>query len=142
MPKVKRSITINAPVEKVFKYIEDPINSPEWIPSTMEATDVSGSGVGQHYRWTYKMAGVMLKGETTCTEYIPNERIASQIKGGITCTWITSFKTQDDGTSMELDIEYTIPIPVLGKLVEKIVLKRNEREADMAMVNVKEKMEG
>jgi hypothetical protein len=88
------------------------------------------------------MAGVLLKGETTCTEYIPNERIASQIKGGITCTWITSFKTQDGGTIMELDIEYTIPIPVLGKLVEKIVLKRNEREADMAMVNVKEKMEG
>jgi hypothetical protein len=29
-----------------------------------------------------------------------------------------------------------------GKLAEKLVLKRNEREADMAMENVKEKMEG
>jgi uncharacterized membrane protein len=142
MAKVKRSITINAPVEKVFKYIEDPINSPEWIPSTIEATDVSGSGVGQHYRWKYKMAGVLLKGETTCTDYIPNERIASQIKGGITCTWITSFKAQDGGTIMELDIEYTIPIPVIGKIAEKIVLKRNEREADLAMSNIKENMEG
>jgi hypothetical protein len=43
---------------------------------------------------------------------------------------------------MELDIEYTIPIPVLGKIAEKIMLKRNEREADLAMANVKEKMEG
>jgi len=30
---------------------------------------------------------------------------------------------------------------VLGKLAEKLVLKRNEREADMALENVKDKME-
>jgi uncharacterized membrane protein len=142
MAKVERSITINAPVEKVFNYIEDPMNNPEWVPSVMEVTDVSGSGVGLHHRWTYKMAGVLLKGETTVTEHIPNERILSQSKGGVTSTWILSFKTQDGGTMMELDIEYTIPIPVLGKIVEKIVLKRNEREADLAMSNIKEKMEG
>ena len=88
------------------------------------------------------MAGVLLKGETTVTEHLPNERIVSQSKGGVTSTWILSFKTQDGGTMMELDIEYTIPIPVIGKLTEKIVLKRNEREADLAMANLKEKMEG
>jgi uncharacterized membrane protein len=142
MAKVERSITINAPVEKVFKYIEDPMNNPEWLPSVMEIKDVSGSGVGQHYRWTYKMAGVLLKGETTVTEHIPNERIVSQGKGGVTSTWILSFKTQDGGTMMGLDIEYTIPIPVIGKIAEKIVLKRNEREADLAMSNIKENMEG
>ena len=142
MAKVERSITINAPVEKVFNYIEDPMNNPEWVPSIMEITDVSGSGVGKHHRWTYKMAGVLLKGETTFTEHIPNERIVSQSKGGVTSTWIFSFKTQDGGTMMELDIEYTIPIPVLGKIAEKIVLKRNEREADLAISNIKEKMEG
>jgi uncharacterized membrane protein len=142
MAKVERSITINAPVEKVFKYIEDPINTPEWLPSIMEITDVSGSGVGQHHRWTYKMAGILLKGETKTTEHIPNERIVSQSKGGATSTWIFNFKTQEGGTIMELDLEYTIPIPVLGKLAEKIVLKRNEREVDLAMTNVKENMEG
>ena len=142
MAKVERSITINAPVEKVFNYIEDPMNNPEWVPSIMEITDVSGSGVGKHHRWTYKMAGVLLKGETTFTEHIPNERIVSQSKGGVTSTWILNFKTHDGGTMMELDIEYTIPIPVLGKIAEKIVLKRNEREADLAISNIKEKMEG
>ena len=142
MAKVKRSITINAPVEKVFNYLADPMNQPEWVPSIMEIKDVSGSGVGQHFRWTYKMAGVLLKGESTTTEHIPNERIVMQSKGGVTSTWIFNFETHDGGTMMELDIEYTIPIPVIGKLAEKIVLKRNEREADLAMANIKEKMEG
>jgi len=142
MANVKRSITINAPVEKVFNYIADPKVQSEWVPSLVDVTDVSGSGVGQHYRWTYKMAGVMLKGETTVTENIPNERRVTQSKGGVTSTWIINLESHDDGSMMELDIEYTIPVPVLGKLAEKIVLKRNEREADLAMANIKDQMEG
>ncbi len=142
MAKLERSITINAPVEKVFDYVDDPVTQLEWLPSMMEVKDVSGSGVGKHFTWKYKMAGILLKGETTTTEHIPNERIVTQGKGGATSTWIFNFETHDGGTMLELTIEYTIPIPVLGKLAEKIVLKRNEREADLAMANIKEKMEG
>ena len=88
------------------------------------------------------MAGVLLEGETTVTEDIPNKRRVTQTKGGATSTWIFNFETVDGGTKVELSIEYTIPVPVIGKLAEKIVLKRNEREAELAMQNIKEKMEG
>ena len=142
MAKVERSIKINAPVEKVFDYLDDPMTQLEWVPSSIEVKDVSGSGVGKHFKWTYKMAGILLKGETTTIEYIPNERIVTQSKGGATSTWIFNFEAHNGETMVELTIEYTIPVPVLGKLAEKIVLKRNEREADLAMVNIKEKMEG
>ena len=40
MAKVKRSITINAPVEKVFGYWEEPTNRPEVWPSFVEVKDV------------------------------------------------------------------------------------------------------
>jgi uncharacterized membrane protein len=142
MAKVERSITINAPVEKVFAYIADPRNLPDWLASMMEVRDVTGSGVGQHYRWTYKMAGVPLQGESTVTEQVHNERRVMQSKGGVTSTWIFNFEPDNGGTKMKLDIEYTIPVPVLGKLAEKLVLKRNEREADLAMANIKETMAG
>jgi hypothetical protein len=39
-------------------------------------------------------------------------------------------------------VDYTIPIPVLGKLAEKLVLKRNQREAAGWMENIKDNMEG
>ena len=142
MPKIENSITINAPVDKVFDYISDPMNQLEWLTSVMEITDVTGSGVGQHWRWKYKMVGVGLQGESTVTEHIPNERRVQQSKGGIVSTWTYSFEPHDGGTKMELVIEYTIPVPVLGKLAEKLVLRRNEREADLAMENIKDKMEG
>jgi len=31
MPTVGNSININAPVEKVFAYVTDPTNLPEWM---------------------------------------------------------------------------------------------------------------
>ena len=141
MANVEKSITINAPAEKVFDYLNDPLAQLEWVPSIMEVKDVSGSGVGQHFRWKYKMAGILLEGESTVTEYIPNERIVTQSKGGATSTWTFNLEPHNGETRVKLTIEYTIPVPVLGRLAEKIVLKRNEREADLAMTNIKEKME-
>ncbi len=41
MAKVEKSITINAPVEKVFAYIEDPMNQLEYLPSIVEVKDVT-----------------------------------------------------------------------------------------------------
>ena len=40
MAKVEKTITINAPVEKVFSYVEEPINLPEYWPSMVEVRDV------------------------------------------------------------------------------------------------------
>ena len=73
MPKIEKSITINAPVEKVFNYANDPMNQLEWLPSMTEIHDVTGSGVGTHFRWVYKMVGVRLAGESTITEHIPGK---------------------------------------------------------------------
>jgi uncharacterized membrane protein len=142
MSKVEKSVTIKAPVEKVFDYTDDPNSVPEWLPSLIETRDVTGSGVGMRYRWTYKMVGVRLEGESEVTEHIPSKRRVIQTKGGAVSTWVYTFEPHDGGTKLTLNIEYTIPVPVLGKLAEKLVLKRNEREAEMALVNIKDKMEG
>ena len=141
MAKLSRSVIINAAVDKVFAYIDDPTNAPEWNPGLIEVTEITGSGVGQHYRWRYKMAGVPLNGETTVSEHIPNERRVIQSKGALEAHWTFTFEPHDGGTKLGMDVEYTVPVPVLGKLAEKLVLKRNEREADMATENIKDKME-
>ena len=142
MTKVERSVTINAPVEKVFSYIDDPMSLPEWLPSLMEVKDVTGQGTERHYRWIYKMAGLRLEGESTTTEYVPHERIVDQSKGGAVSTWTWTFKPHDGGTKANLVVEYTVPVPVLGKVAEALVLKQNERELDLAMANIKARMEG
>jgi len=143
MPKIERSITINAPVENVFAYINDPELNPEWLPSMLEVKDVNitEQGVGSHFKWVYKMAGIRINGETTTLEHVPNQRIVVQSKVGINSKWSWTFEPYDNGTRLSLVLEYTVPVPVLGKLAEAVVLKQNEKEADAAMANIKAKME-
>ena len=142
MATVERSITINAPVEKVFTYIADPRNELETVPSITDIRDIIGQGVGQRYSWTYKMMGISLKGESEVIEYVPNERYVTRSTGGIISTWTWTVKPEGNGTQLNLVVEYTIPVPVLGKVGERLVSRQSQREADLAMATLKDRLEG
>lgn len=142
LAKVERNTTINAPVEKVFSYIADPNNQLEWLPGTTEVRDIAGQGVGQKFGFTYKMMGISFKGESEAIEVIPNERIVEKSSGGIVSTWTWAFKSEAGGTNINLIVEFDIPVPVLGKFAERMVLKQTEREADHATANLKDILEG
>jgi len=47
----------------------------------------------------------------------------------------------DDGTKFTATTEYKVPIPLLGKLAESIIVKMNENEADVLLANLKARME-
>jgi carbon monoxide dehydrogenase subunit G len=141
MAKVERSNTINAPVGKVFSYITNPMNELEWLPSLTDVRDVTGQGVGQRWGWSYKMLGLPFKGKTEVIEYVSNERYVYKTSGGIVSTWAYSLKPEGNGTRLSLGVEYKIPVPVLGKVAERLVLRQNEREADFAVANIKARLE-
>jgi len=42
---------------------------------------------------------------------------------------------------LTLEVDYSVPIPVLGKLAERIALRRNERDFENGLQNVKEMLE-
>ena len=142
MAKVEKTITINAPVEKVFGYIGEASNLPEIWPSLVEVTDVQQlSNGGRSNRFVYKMAGIRLKGTSEDIEYIPNQRIVSRTKGGAESTQTWLFQPEAGGTKVTFKVEYTVPIPVLGKLAEAIIVKMNDREGDLILANLKTRME-
>ncbi len=141
MAKLTKSITIDAPVEKVFGYVSQSTNLPEIWPSLIEIKDVKHLPDGRTTdSWTYKMAGMRLKGTTT-TEYVENKTIISKTEGGVKSTQIWAFEPADGGTKATLEVEYTVPIPVIGKLAEVIVVKMNDHEGDIVMSNCKSRME-
>ena len=144
MPKIERSVTINAPVKKIFDYIADPKLQVEWLPGMIEVKDIKSTKgvVGSTYKFSYKVAGMRFEGEDIVEEYIPNKKMVTRSKGGIESSWTWNFEPYNDKTKVEVIVEYKIPIPVLGKIAEALVLKQNQREADHALANIKDKMEG
>jgi uncharacterized membrane protein len=142
MSKLEKSITINAPVEKVFDYINNQTNLPEIWPSLIELTDMKPlPNGGWSNRWKYKMAGMHLSGTSEDIEHVANQRIVSKTKGGVDSTQTWTFQPEDGGTKVTFAVEYTIPIPVLGKLAEAVIVKMNEQEGKTILENLKGIME-
>ncbi len=141
MPRIERSILINAPVNEVFAYIADPTNCPAWVPGMVSVRDVAGTDVGKIFRWTYKMAGISFDGRSTIMEHISNEKIVVVSQGGIISVWTYNFRAEGEGTRVGAIVVYTIPIPVVGKVIQELILGKNEREADLALAKLKEILE-
>lgn len=141
MPSWKNSIVIQATPEKVFAFADEPMNFPEWIPSMVEVRDVIGTGPGQQYEWTYKMAGILLHGEGVVVEHVSHERTVHQNIGMIDAHVAFSVEPHEEGAALTLEVDYGIPIPVLGRLAERIVTRRNEREFQLALDTAKELLE-
>ncbi len=142
MAKIVKTITIDAPVERVFSYVEEPANVPEYWPSVIEVKDVESlPGGGFRYRWVYKMAGVRMEGGTETTEYVVNQRTVSENTGGVSGTVTWTYQSETGKTQVTFEAEYTVHIPVLRKLAESFLVKLNEQEAETLLANVKAKME-
>jgi uncharacterized membrane protein len=142
MVKMTKSVTINAPVAKVFAFMGQPTNLPEIWPSMAEIKNVQPSPVGGYnWGWVYKMAGVRFDGASETTEFISNQRVVTKSTKGIESKFVWMYEPKDSGTKVTVEVEYTVPIPLLGKLAEAFIVKQNEREADVMLANLKSRME-
>lgn len=142
MAKVKKSITINAPLDKVFEYTTDQSNLPEIWPSLIENNVIERlPNGGARTQYVYKMAGMQFEGSSVDTEFIPNERVVSVTKEGIESEIIWEYQPQGEATKVTFKGEYTVPIPLLGKLAEAAIVKMNENEAEEILANLKARME-
>ena len=141
MAWTKNSIIVNLPPSRVFAYVNDPNNLPDWMPGMIEVRNLSGFGEGQQYDWTYKMLGFRFRGQSVVVEYEPGTRAVHQSIGMISSDWTITVEPHEEGTKLTTEAEYSIPVVVLGKLAENIAARWNDRDMQAALLNVKEMME-
>lgn len=141
MPTFKKTMIINAPPEKIFARFCDPMHMIEDAANVVDVTDITGEGVGKSFKMVYKMAGIKLTQTCTYTDYVKNERLASKFEGGIKGTINWNLEPENDSTKLSITIDYAIPIPLVGKIAESILAKRNEREWDVVLANAKDAIE-
>jgi len=141
MVEIMKSIIIEAPVDKVFNYISNPQNMLEWHPNITKIRNLTGKGTDLQWVWDYKMMGINFTGKARVISSIICTELRIDSTGDIESNWTFSFSPEAGGTRLDFQVGYTIPISVLNRVGELIAIRRNERVAAMALVNIKERME-
>lgn len=142
MAKIHKSITIKAPVEKVFEFMTDPEHLPEIWPSMMEVKNATHTPDGkQSFDWTYKMAGLRFHGHSDTVEAVPNNHVVLKNEKGIPSTFDWHYAKKDGGTEISVDIDYTLPGALMDRLAKPFLTRLNEHEAETLLTNLKDRME-
>ncbi len=55
--------------------------------------------------------------------------------------FLWSFDARDGKCELTLRLDYEVPIPLLGRLAESVLVKLNEREIDTMLQNLRERLE-
>lgn len=121
MTEIKRSIKINAPVEKVFKYASDYQKWPEFYEgvSDVKPTTETNRGNGAKFIYKVKMLGMKASVGTEITEFKENEGwIGNSFKGLEHKTqWI--FKKSNSNTEFTHGLSYILPWYMGGRFFDK-----------------------
>ena len=141
MVAYRNSIVISAPRDRVFEYVNEPRTLPDWMIGIDEIRNIRGSGEGQQYEWTFKMAGVSLRGQSVVVDYVEGVRACHQGIGMIHGLWTHLCEETDEGTQVTVDVEYKLPFFVLGRLAESATVRRNDRDIKKSLKRLKQIVE-
>lgn len=143
MQTITHDVLIKAPIERVFSFLVDPHNLLEIWPSIVEVKSVKKvkNRDGFKFNWNYRMSDMEFEGKCETIEYIPNERIAIKSTKGLDSTITWTLKPMGQETQVTLKFEYQIPASVLKETEEAAVVETNERDVDVMLQNLKNRLE-
>ena len=142
MATINREITVNSYVGTVFDFLLKPGNLLRVWPSLVDIESENAlPGGGYSFSWQYRMGGILLTGTGKHTDVALNNWIVAETTGAVVCKITFAFRNDGIHTRLFMTISYKIPIPVLGRLAENTIIKMNEGEVDLILVNIEQLLE-
>jgi len=140
--EVSDSVVIDAPVERVFAFMDDPHNHVTVTPSLAEVRNVEPlDDGGKRLDHTFRMAGVGLDGQLVQTVHDPDGRMVFEMRGQLSGEIELEFAAVDGGTELTYTGRYDLPGRVLSAVAEPFVRRYNERELATTLANVQTHVE-
>ena len=144
MSEIKRSIFINAPVEKVFKYASDFKKWPDFYEGVSDFKPITKVtyGNGTKYIYKAKIFGMNATVGTEITQFKENEGwIGKSFKGfGHKTLWI--FKKSNGNTEFTHGLSYEVPWYMGGKFSDnKFLMPAWIKIVENSLQKLKEIME-
>ena len=128
MATIKKSILIDAPLDRVWGVATDPNRWSTWYTGLSDVLEMTGDGgVGTVVEQKYLMAGMEFPVSTEVLEanVEPTRgRWKGTIGGPLAGEQTWSYAAEGTGTRVAVDMEYTVPGSVLGKFADRLVFER------------------
>lgn len=134
MAHLKDSIFIAAPVDKVHGFAADVKKWPTWYVGLGEAESVEGdNSPGTVIKQSYMFMGVHIPVTTKVTENSMDAaggRHWKAVNEGPLAGWHNwDYTPKDEGTLVEVEMEYTVPGSVLGKVADHLFVERSQERS-------------
>lgn len=133
MTQIKKTIQIEAPLEKVYALARDPRHWSDWWVGLSEAKAVRGDGSkGTEVEHTYTLVGI---------PFALTTRVIEEGRTGDEARWVGAIEGQikgkqewhyighGDSTEVSASIDYALPGKALGKIADRLVIERMEERA-------------
>lgn len=128
MSRVEKKAVIKADPEKLFAFLAERSNAPKLVPHLERVWDIkpAAAGVGQTWRWAFRLFGMAFEGTAEMIEFNPAGRLRFKTVGKLHSTWTYNVqRLQDDrGSEVTVAVEHDIPDTVLGKVADRVALSK------------------
>ncbi len=142
MGHLTRSTVVDCPPERVFQVLSLVERLPEFSSMTVEIRNGPGRPLqaGDRFEQVVKVLGKELESEWTVVEVVaPSlQHLEGTAAGGARATLIERLTAEGTGTRVELDVDYDLPLGILGEAIDAVYLHRkNEEQADEILERLK-----
>lgn len=142
MAKLTRSITIDAPVRKVFDVASDITKLWKVKDVALTDVDIKPQGVGTSARMYTHFLAFHIEGGVEYTEVVPRQRIVAQVHFFMEKpTWTFTFEPVEGGTKVTAEGAWNVRLPVAGRPIEAMMVREHEPFLDELLANLKAQVE-
>jgi uncharacterized membrane protein len=142
MGKIKKSVDINASSDEVFELLTDLDALPTWSTITLETHGTPRKPIeeGDTFTQTLRVLGRSIEAQWRVVALSDRRKLAyeASVPGGGRMEMSQTITDSDGVSRVEFEVDYDLPDDVAALLESDVAERRNERELEHSLHNLKD----
>ena len=134
MVPLRKTVTIDAPPDRVFRFVNSPVNISRYCANMVSVAEIQEfPGCKTRFLWIYKLMGARFHGVAQTTHCQYGRFIEMETRGGIRSKivwWFYPHGEAGQQTSLVFEMDYVVPKPLLGRFTSTAIRYQNDQDVD------------